>query len=109
MPPLSQSLSSADMDLIRDCLNAAVEGPFFPGDAFAQWFDLTRAQMRQKLAAWPQTVDDEFFGPLAWRVLHHLLHGRHGQEAAIASFVPAGGDEASAVLMRLGWADRENG
>jgi hypothetical protein len=39
--------------IIRECLNAAVNGPFFPDWEFATLFGLAREEIKQILNQWP--------------------------------------------------------
>src|SRR5262245_8907509 len=54
--PLSQ-LTVAELEVIRQCLQAAATGPFYPDWEFSTLFGVTRETVRQVLADFP-TVDD---------------------------------------------------
>ena len=46
-------LNERERDVVRECLHAATEGPFFPDWEFATIFGLERDEVRQVLASWP--------------------------------------------------------
>lgn len=49
-------LTSSERELIRACLRAAVEGPFFEEWEFQTLFGLTREQVRAIADEWPPTA-----------------------------------------------------
>ncbi|HKI00051.1 MAG TPA: hypothetical protein VJ999_13165 [Candidatus Sulfotelmatobacter sp.] len=46
-------LDDGERAVVRECLEAAVNGPFFPEWEFSIIFGLTREEVRQVLASWP--------------------------------------------------------
>ena len=46
-------LNERERDIVRQCLRAAADGPFFPEWEFSIIFGLTREQVGKTLAAWP--------------------------------------------------------
>lgn len=50
--------AEADAEVIRQCLRAAVEGPFFPDWEFSILFGFEREEVRRIAARWP-IWDDE--------------------------------------------------
>jgi hypothetical protein len=53
---LGMSLTDLDeheLDVVRQCLQAAVEGPFFPDWEFETLFGLERDEVRRVLGSWP--------------------------------------------------------
>lgn len=90
------------MDLIRDCLRAAVEGPFFPEWEFETIMGVDRASMRAVLQAWPkQTVDDDSFECATVNALNNLIGYPHGMDEALLHHLPAGYGGIVATLRRL--------
>ena len=51
------NLTERERDVVRECLRAAVEGPFFPEWEFHTIFGLERDEVRQVLHSWPN-VDE---------------------------------------------------
>lgn len=52
-----KDLTDKEQRIVYECLEAAVEGPFFPEEEFHTLFGLERDTVRRILEAWP--VDDE--------------------------------------------------
>ncbi|HWH57194.1 MAG TPA: hypothetical protein VN682_06160 [Terriglobales bacterium] len=48
-----------ERDVIRQCLNAAVEGPFFPDWEFGTLFGLERNEVRRILQSWPEIDEND--------------------------------------------------
>ena len=46
-------MEANDVDIIRRCLGATVDGPMFPDWEFYTLFGLTRDEIRDVLATWP--------------------------------------------------------
>jgi hypothetical protein len=53
-----ERLSAREIEIVRQCLSAAVEGPFFPDWEFAALIGLDRDGVAAVLAAWPARDDD---------------------------------------------------
>jgi hypothetical protein len=53
-------LHPAELDVVKECLRAAVDGPFFPDWEFPALFGRERAELRKVLQSWPELneVDD---------------------------------------------------
>jgi hypothetical protein len=47
------NLGVGEREVVRECLRAAVEGPFFPEWEFGTIFGLQRDEVRQVLLSWP--------------------------------------------------------
>jgi hypothetical protein len=50
-------LNETERGVVRECLQAAAEGPFFPDWEFPTLFGIDRDQVRQLLLSWPK-VDE---------------------------------------------------
>jgi hypothetical protein len=50
-------LNEKDREVVRQCLLATVEGPFFPDWEFQTLFGLERAEIRSVLESWPELDD----------------------------------------------------
>jgi len=48
------NLDEREREIVRECLHAAVEGPFFSEWEFGTIFGLTRDEVRQVLLCWPK-------------------------------------------------------
>ena len=99
-----------DTDIVRSCLKAAVDGPFFPEWEFHTLFGLTRAEVRDVLHAWPAEpayAAGGYDSPAHFQrvaidnAMNNLLgypHGRRG--AAFTREVGATRTEIDAVFAR---------
>jgi hypothetical protein len=47
------NLDAREQEVVRECLRAAVEGPFFPDWEFETLFGLAREEVRRVLLSWP--------------------------------------------------------
>jgi hypothetical protein len=76
-------LTDRDVQVIREALAAAIDGPFFPEEEFVTLMGLTRDQMRQVLTNWPNDRSEDV-GRGVNNVLLHLghQHDRHESERA---------------------------
>jgi hypothetical protein len=48
------NLDERERNVVRECLQAAVEGPFFPEWEFQTIFGITRDDVRRVLRSWPE-------------------------------------------------------
>ncbi len=102
MKPLSESLSPGVMNLIRDAMRAALEGPFFPDWEFATIMSVERQEMQAVLDAWPlQTVDDDTFICATVNALNNLIGYPHGMERTLLAYIPKGIPALMTALYRL--------
>ena len=51
------NLEARERELVRRCLQAAVEGPFFPDWEFHALFGLERNEVKEVLESWPKLDD----------------------------------------------------
>ena len=79
IPALSQDQS----DLIRRCLHAAVEGPFFDDAEFPTLIGVSRADARAAADAWPNvSATDEVVTSVINNMLLNLFGYPHGDMVA---------------------------
>jgi hypothetical protein len=95
------NLSASDAELIRACLAAAVDGPFFPESEFATLMGLSRPEVAAVLSAWPETSDPATQELAVNNVLNNLLGYPHGELEAWAERIPASPAEVAALFSRL--------
>lgn len=62
-----------DNEVIRQCLGAAVDGPFFPDWEFSTLFGLDREEVRAIAARWPDWHDKDEQSVAVNNTLNHLL------------------------------------
>lgn len=70
-------LSSTDIHLVQECLNAAVDGPFFPDWEFHILMGLERDDVRQVASEWPATLNADTRDLAVTNVLNNLLGYPH--------------------------------
>lgn len=103
--PLAELLSAEDMDLIRDCLGAMIEGDFLAEDKFPMHLHMERDRMRELLQAWPEaTLCEPGFGNVARAVMDILVNYPHGREKELLRYVLGGREEIRAARFRLNMA-----
>jgi hypothetical protein len=86
--PMLKSLSPESLAITKECLRAAVEGPFFPDWEFDTLFGVERDVVKAVYESWPdQTVDDDDFGCAVVGSLGHLLGYPHRQEEVWSNYI----------------------
>ena len=53
------NLNEREREVVRECLRAAAEGPFFPEWEFETIFGLKRDEVRQVLLSWPKLDESD--------------------------------------------------
>jgi hypothetical protein len=53
------NLDERERELVRECLRATVEGPFFPDWEFSTIFGLEREEVRKILSGWPELDESD--------------------------------------------------
>ncbi len=95
---LSQ-LTERERTIVRDCLRATCEGPFFPDREFFSRFGQQRAEVYSVLQAWPEVDDSK--APTALAIINamaNLLSYPHGKPEERRRWVPASDEEILRVL-----------
>ena len=84
---------------MRQCLRAAVEGPFFPESEFQTLFGLDRSEVRTVLAAWPDLDESNDSVRLAINnSFVNLLGYPHGGESQWSQFISVSGDDVLRIF-----------
>ncbi len=92
------NLSQDDRDVVRECLRAAVEGPFFPDWEFQTLFGLDRSEVRTVLGAWPNLDESNDSVRLAINnSFANLLGYPHGCESQWSQFISVSGRDVSRI------------
>jgi hypothetical protein len=52
-------LNDSERTVVRECLRAAVEGPFFPEWEFRTLFGVTRGEVKNVLNSWPKLEESD--------------------------------------------------
>ena len=103
---MSSQLSQETIDIVKQCLHAAAEGPFFPDWEFQTLFGIDRDVVREVYKSWPeQSVSDDDFECAVIGSLGHLLGYPHNQEGVWASYISVSPERVRSVLDELIAAD----
>ena len=96
------ALPPSEMETVKACLRAAVEGAFFADWEFQTLTGLERCEVREVYENFPnQTVPDDEFEAAIVGSMNHLLGYPHGMEAELGEYVPEGVAEIARVLAHL--------
>jgi hypothetical protein len=95
-----QRLSAREVEVVRQCLAAAVEGSFFPDWEFHTLMGLDRDTVAAVLAAWPGGDDANTQDVAVNNVLNNLLGYPPHQGEAWRQYITATRAEVAAVLAR---------
>ena len=87
---------------MRECLTAAVRGPFFPDWEFQTLFGLEREDVAAVLERWPDPKCPEDQDVAVTNALNYLLHYPHRQWGVWNDFISVAPREIVPVLAR--WA-----
>ena len=101
VPPWVVGIDADDRNVVKACLRAAVEGPFFPDWEFPTLFGLEREEVRQVLESWPEGADAGTQFIAVNNALGHLLGYPHGREDAWDDFIPVGREQLQDLVWRV--------
>jgi len=92
-------LNEKERKVVRECLRAAVEGPFFPDWVFHTLFGLEREEVKTVLKSWPKLNEAEETVQLAINnSLNNLLGYPHGCEDEWPQFISVSSSEVARIL-----------
>jgi hypothetical protein len=95
-------LNEKEREVVRECLQAAVEGPFFPDWEFHTLFGLEREEVKTVLKSWPKLNEaDETVQLAINNSLNNLLGYPHGCEEEWPQFISVSGSEVARILNKL--------
>lgn len=96
-------LSDEERRVVRQCLHAAVHGPFFPDWEFHTLFGLDRPEAAVALSRWPDLQDSRESHPdhlLINNAFANLLYYPHDCETRWPEFIQASVDEVARVFAK---------
>ncbi|QLE74706.1 hypothetical protein FGW37_26750 [Streptomyces rectiverticillatus] len=76
-----ERVTDQDLQIIKECLDAAVNGPFFPDWEFHTLMGFTRDEIGAIAASWPSFSDSDTQDDAVNNVLNMLLGYPHGYES----------------------------
>ena len=86
--------------IVRDCLTAAVRGPFFPDWEFHTLIGLERAEVERGLASWPDASNSDDQDLAVSNVLNNLLGYPDREWDAWQTYISVQPAEVATVLTR---------
>ncbi|MEU4929539.1 hypothetical protein AB0G54_23980 [Streptomyces yokosukanensis] len=95
-----ERMSAKDLQTIRECLDAAVRGPFFPDWEFHTLMGFTREQIAAIVEAWPSFSEPDDLDDAVNNVLNTLLGYPHGCESRWHEYSSATPQQIARVLAR---------
>jgi hypothetical protein len=93
-------LSANDVEVVRECLTAAVRGPFFPDWEFPILFGPEREDVAAVLERWPDPTCPEDQDVAVTNALNWLLSYPHEQWEAWSDFISVAPRDVVPVLAR---------
>jgi hypothetical protein len=98
-------LTPEEREVVKGCLRAAVEGPFFPEWEFSTLFGLKRDEVKVILASWPDLDDsDESVSCAINSSFNNLLGYPHRCEDIWPQFIPVTEQELARIYSK--WKGR---
>lgn len=98
-----------DAEVIRQCLWAAVDGPFFPDWEFHALFGLDRTEVRRIAEHWPDWVDEHEQNLAINNALNNLLGYPHDQWDVWHDYISPIAAEVQHVFARFRAGRKPNG
>ena len=95
-------LQESDVDVIRACLRATTEGPFFPDYEFAMLLGFTREEFRKVAADFPESLSRDVMRAVggAFNNLIRYPH-RHHDDEVWYQWIPISRDDLPALESKL--------
>ena len=101
LPPWIAAVSADDRDVMKACLRAAVDGPFFPEWEFATLFGLERDEVRDVLLSWPEAADRDLQFNAVNNAFGDLLGYPHGRDDVWGDFIPVDREQLRDLFWRM--------
>lgn len=96
-----RDLKASELEVVRDCLRAAVEGPFFPDWEFASLFGLDRRKLMSILQSGPDLNENDEAVVLAINnSFNNLLGYPHGLLDKLPDFTRVDSQELTRIYMK---------
>lgn len=93
-------MEGEDSEVIRQCLFAAANGPFFPDWEFGTLFGLDRDEVRQIAEAWPVWENEREQSRAVSNALNNLLGYPHKHWEAWPGYISVGPREVALIFAR---------
>ena len=93
------NLEKREREIVKQCLRAAVEGPFFPDWEFHTLFGLERNEVKNVLESWPKLDESKETVQLAINnSLGNLLGYPHGCEKEWPEFISVSSNDVLKIF-----------
>jgi hypothetical protein len=103
--PMSlRDLTADERAVVRQCLKAAADGPFFPDWEFEILFGITRADVRSVQESWPPDRPDQMTRTAINHSLNNLLHYPHRKNEAWSNLISVSRSEVHRIYQK--WKGR---
>jgi hypothetical protein len=100
-----RDLDPEELEVVRDCLRSAAEGPFFPDWEFHTLFGLERAEVKSILKSWPNLNENDEAVVLAINnSFNNLLGYPHGLLDNWSDFIRVDSQELARIYTK--WKGR---
>lgn len=100
--PIPELLLESEVNTVRCCLRAAVEGPFFPDWEFETLIGVDRQVVREVLSEWPlRTVSQDEFVCAVLGSMSNLIGYPHGMDSEFLGFVHEGRAAVKIIIEKL--------
>lgn len=99
-------LSTAEIELIRQCLEAASNGGFFPDWEFETLFGISREEVKKVCEQWPNVVQSELSAAAVVGSLNNLLGYPHRKDDELFRKISSSPESLIRLLEKLealGW------
>ena len=103
-----ESLTDRDGEVLRACLRAAAEGPFFPDWEFRTLFGLDRDELSGVSKSWPESEDPQDQFAAVAGAMANLLGYPHRRDDVWSEFIPASRTEVEDLLWKIREASGAN-
>jgi hypothetical protein len=98
---VGENITDEDVVVIRECLRAAAEGPFFPDWEFSTLIGgMSRIEVGDVLERWSDEANPETQDVAVNDVLNNLLGYPHRRDDVWSDFISVSRGEVAAVLAR---------
>jgi hypothetical protein len=102
-------LTVAEREVVRECLKASVEGPFFPDWEFGVLFGVERERARKVLKAWPNVSEEEEVVSLVLNnAMNNLLGYPHECENVWHEHISVSPSEVARIFKKWRKIDRRS-
>ncbi|MCA9394607.1 MAG: hypothetical protein KC900_10415 [Candidatus Omnitrophica bacterium] len=99
---IRELLTDKDIQIIRECLEAAVKGPFFPDWETHSLIGLEKCEIQALSKVWwEERIESPKLALAVNNVLVNLLHYSHGEEKTWSSFISVSPGEPGLLYRRI--------